>query len=212
PNRGEGGELTRVEAVAEQPPERRDAAAAGSAERHGPDQARVRGLRKERKGEGGGEEVAAVDHGTQNPRLRTWNPAACRMPSSELAVLSLVRATRPHRALILSLGHRLHPLVEEALQATPVVGLGGVDVPLRVGRDAVDRVELARHLAALAEAREDFERLAIEDPHLLVVAVREVDELLLRIVGEGDVPRRTVAERALAHPGFLDELAFGREH
>src|SRR3954451_21700346 len=92
---------------------------------------------------------------------------------------------RPHRPLILTLGHALHPLVEEALQAAAVVGLGGVDVPLRVGGYAVHGVELAGHLAAVAEAGQDLERLAIEDPHLLVLAVGEVDELLLRIVREG---------------------------
>src|SRR5207302_10792489 len=99
----------------------------------------------------------------------------------------------------------------EALQAAAVVGFGRVDVALRVGGDAMDRVELSRHLAAVAEAREDFERLPIEDPDLLVVAVDEVDVLLRRVVAERDVPRRSVAERPLAHPGFLDELAFGRE-
>src|SRR5947207_1066549 len=35
--------------------------------------------------------------------------------------------------------------------------------------------------------------------------------LLLRIVRERDVPRRSVAVRLLAHPRFLDELAFRRE-
>src|SRR5580765_4171214 len=116
---------------------------------------------------------------------------------------------RPDRSLVFALGHRLHPLVEEALQAAAVVGLGRVDVPLRVGGDAVDGVELAGHLAAVAEAGEDLERLPIENPDLLVLAVREVDELLLRIVRERDVPGRAVAERPLGHPRFLHELAVG---
>ena len=109
-------------------------------------------------------------------------------------------------------GDRRHPFVEEPLQAAAVVGLGRVDVALRVGGDAVHGVELAGHLAAVAEAGEDLERLPIEDPDLLVLAVGEVDELLLRIVREGDVPGRAVAERALADPRFLDELAVRREH
>src|SRR5215470_12695282 len=87
----------------------------------------------------------------------------------------------PDRPLILALGDRLHPLVEEPLQAAAVVGFGRVDVALRVGGDAVHGVELAGHLAAVAEAREDFQRLAIENPDAFVFAVGEVDELLLRV-------------------------------
>src|ERR1051325_12248730 len=63
---------------------------------------------------------------------------------------------RPDGSLIFAFRHRLHPLVEEALQAAAVVRLGRISISLRVGRDAVDRVELSRHLAAVAEAREDL--------------------------------------------------------
>src|ERR1700748_3783134 len=135
--------------------------------------------------------------------------AISHKPSAMHRLLSTLR--RPHRALILALRDALHALVEEALQAAAVVGLGRVDVAFRVGRDAVHGVELAGHLAAIAEAREDLEGLTIEDPDLLVLAVGQVDELLLRIVRERDVPGRSVAEGALADPGFLDELAFRRE-
>src|SRR3954468_21347475 len=118
--------------------------------------------------------------------------ATSHKPSALDALLSTLRG--PHRPLILALGHALHPLVEEALQAAAVVGFRRVDVPLRVGRDAVHREELPGHLAAVAEAGENLERLPVEDPHLLVLAVRQVDELLQRIVRERDVPRRAVAE------------------
>src|ERR1043166_1492862 len=91
--------------------------------------------------------------------------------SHDTAERRLFRAARPNRSLILALGDRLHALQHETLQAAAVVGLGRVDVALRVGGDAVDGVELTGHLAAVAEAREDLERLSIEDPYALVLAV-----------------------------------------
>src|SRR3954465_9028102 len=107
-----------------------------------------------------------------------------------LAMDGLLRTLgRPDRSLILALGYALHALVEEALQPAAVVGLGRIDVALRVGGDAVDGVELSGHLAAVAEAGEDLERLAIQDPYFLVVAIGEVDELLLRVIRKSDVPR-----------------------
>src|SRR6266705_5651222 len=88
---------------------------------------------------------------------------------------SLGAGARPDRALILALRDAVHALVQEPLQAPPVVGLGRVEVALRVGGDAVHGVELPGLLAAVAEARQDFERLPIENPDALVFAVGEVD-------------------------------------
>src|SRR6185295_12178289 len=106
--------------------------------------------------------------------------AAARKSRRVTGAAELLGASaRPHRTLVFALRHAVHPLVEEALQPPAVIGLGRVEVALRVGGDAVNGVELSRHLAAVAEAGEDFERLAIEDPDLLVVPVGEVDELLL---------------------------------
>src|SRR5262245_26477285 len=51
-------------------------------------------------------------------------------------------SSRPHRSLF-PLRHGLEPLVSKLLHAFPFVGLGRVEVALRVGRDAVNRVELA---------------------------------------------------------------------
>ena len=90
------------------------------------------------------------------------------------------------------------PLVDELLQAPALVGLGRVDVALRVGRDAVHGEELAGLAAAVAEARQDLQRVALDDVDLLVLAVGEVEILLLRILRERDVPDRAVAERASA--------------
>src|SRR5262245_36286622 len=84
---------------------------------------------------------------------------------------------RPDGALI-RLGHRRKAFVDELLQPLSAIGLGGVDVALRVGRDAVHGIELTRLAAAVAEARELGERLAIEDVNLLVGAVGEIHVFL----------------------------------
>src|SRR4051794_24031871 len=95
--------------------------------------------------------------------------AISHKPSAMSRLLSTLR--RPNSTLVFTLRDALHSFIEEALQTPAVVGLGRVDVPLRVGGDAVHRVELSGHLAAVAEAGQDLERLPVEDPHLLVLAV-----------------------------------------
>src|SRR3954470_20867198 len=94
--------------------------------------------------------------------------------------------------------------LHEFLYALALVGFSGVDGALRVHGDAADAVELARVAATLAEAADRVERRAIEDPHLLVVAVGDVELTLIR--RERDVPHRTVALRLLRHDPFLDEF------
>src|SRR5437867_4435305 len=64
---------------------------------------------------------------------------------------------RPWDALI-GLRDGAHAFVDEALDARAGVGLGGVDVAFRVGRDVVDAEELARLSSAVTEAGQDFER------------------------------------------------------
>src|SRR5689334_16306591 len=95
---------------------------------------------------------------------------------------------RPDGPLLV--GNRADALVRELLDAFSLVGLRRVDVALRVGRDAVDRVELAGLASAVAEARQLRHRLPIEDVNLLVGAVGEEEVFLLRVTGEGDVPGR----------------------
>ena len=56
-----------------------------------------------------------------------------------------------------------HALVDEPLQAFSFLGLGRVEVALRVDRDAVHAVELAGLPAAVAEGRQLLQRLAIDD-------------------------------------------------
>src|SRR5689334_5444565 len=95
------------------------------------------------------------------------------------------------------LRHRREALVDELLHALALVGLGCIDVALRVGRDAVDGVELAGLPAAVAERGEFGHRQSIEDMNLLVGAVGEVEVFLVAILREGNVPHGAVALRVL---------------
>src|SRR5690606_33983271 len=67
--------------------------------------------------------------------------------------------------------------------------------------------ELARIPAAVAETRQDLERLAFHDVDLHVLAVSKVDETLVRVVRERDVPDRAIAESRGSDALFLDERA-----
>src|SRR5215813_7002529 len=103
-------------------------------------------------------------------------------------------------------------LVDKLLHPLSFVGLGGVEVPLGIGGDAVYSVELAGLAPAVAEVGELLHGLAQDDPHLLVLAVGEEHEALLRILRKRDVPRRSRPQRLPGVPLLLHELAFRREH
>src|SRR6266542_3002540 len=77
------------------------------------------------------------------------------------------RSCGPHGSLFL-LRHGAEPFVYEFLHAAALIGFGGVQVSLRIHRDAVHRIELARVVAAFAEVRELSQRLAIVDVELLI--------------------------------------------
>src|SRR5262252_1063157 len=67
-------------------------------------------------------------------------------------------------------------LVDELLHPLRVVDLGRVDVALPVHRHVVDPVELARIAPAPREARQHLAVVAQEEPHVVVLAVRGVEE------------------------------------
>src|SRR5579864_9216754 len=112
---------------------------------------------------------------------------------------------RPHHALILR--HLRDALEHEPLGAPALVRLRREDVALRVGRDAVHAEELPRLPAAIAETRDDLERVAKQDVHPLVLAVSQIEILLLGIRGERNVPRRPVAARLREEVRLLHERA-----
>src|SRR5262245_11974698 len=120
-------------------------------------------------------------------------------------------ALRPEHALVAG-DDVAHALVDELLDTLTLPGLGRVEVALGVGRDRVHAVELARLAAAVAEGGDLLERVAHDDAHAVVHAVGHVDEALLRIARERDVPGGARAERVLGEERFLDELAVGLEH
>src|SRR6185503_9232431 len=78
---------------------------------------------------------------------------------------------------------------------------GDVDVALRVGRDVMAAADLSRQL----DAADNLHRLAVDDDD--VVAVADVEELLVGIGGERQVARKL---RVGLHD-LLQELAVGRE-
>ena len=90
-----------------------------------------------------------------------------------------------------------HALVHELLHALAAIGLGREDVALGVGGDAVHGIEFAGLPSAVAEAGQNLQRLAVDNVDLLVRAVGQIDVLLLRVLGERDVPDRAVAQGVL---------------
>src|ERR1700730_4175170 len=86
--------------------------------------------------------------------------------------------------------NRSHPDQLELLDA-PVDRLersdfSGVQVALRINRQVVKSTELAGRRAPLSESIEELQRLALEDHHLRLASVRDVQEFLPRISREGD--------------------------
>ena len=69
----------------------------------------------------------------------------------------------------------------------------------------MDREEEPRLAPPVAEAREDFQVQPVHDVHLHVLPVGQVHVLLLGVAGEGDVPRRPVAQRARRDPDLVHE-------
>src|SRR5688572_3701145 len=112
---------------------------------------------------------------------------------------------RPDHALVAR--DARDPAVHELLHPLPLVRLGRVDVAAGVGDDAVHGEELPRLAPAVAELRQDLERLAVHHVDALVLPVGEVEVALLRVAREGDVPHRAVAQRARRDLLLLHERA-----
>src|SRR5690349_5850362 len=76
--------------------------------------------------------------------------------------------------------NRAETLINEALHALSFPRLGRVDVPLRIGGDTVHPEELTRLPPAIAERRQLLQRVALDDPHLLIGTISQIHVALLR--------------------------------
>src|SRR5262245_29492012 len=132
-----------------------------------------------------------------------------RTPSREKSASG--RGLRPDRALRRA-RHGADALEHELLEAFPLPRFSREQVAFRVDRDAVDAEELPGLTAAVAKARDDLQRLPLDHVDALVHSVGKEQVLLLGIFREGDVPRRSAAERVFLDELLFDELAFWREH
>src|SRR4051812_48408589 len=149
-------------------------------------------------------------------KTRWPTPNAARR-ATKLAPMNTFRRFMVCVPLILATG-------DELLDALAVVLLARVHVALRVDGDAADGQEASRLASALSNRADFVERGAIEDAHLLVLAVRDEQVALLRIVRERDVPHRSErgdraelarddgAAGVLGDDRFLHELAGLAEH
>ena len=94
---------------------------------------------------------------------------------------------RPQHTLIF-FRNRRHAFVNEFLHALAAVGFGGEEIAFRIGSDAVYGVELAGLAPAVAEAGQDFQRVAKQDVNFFIRAISQKNVGLLGILGKGDVP------------------------
>src|SRR5688572_33230121 len=62
-------------------------------------------------------------------------------------------------------------------------------------------------MSGMSERADDFERVAPQNPDLLIGAVVDDEKVLRRIDGKREIPYRTAAKRALRDERFLDERA-----
>src|SRR5712692_4132914 len=90
------------------------------------------------------------------------------------------RSFRPQDSLIF-LRDRPQSFVNELLHALPPIRLGYIDVAFRIRSDAVRAVEFTGLASALAECRQNFERIAEENVDAVVLPIGQIDILLLRV-------------------------------
>src|SRR5438067_4768310 len=100
----------------------------------------------------------------------------------------------------------------ELLDTFAVVDLGRIDVTFGVDRHRVNPVKLPGVAAAAAEGADDAAVLALEHPHLVVLAIGAQQIDLPGVGPDRNVPHRAVAERILLEEPYLDERAVLPEH
>src|SRR5215471_3119402 len=83
-------------------------------------------------------------------------------------------------------------LFHELLRPTAPTDFGGVDVPLRIDGQMMQRLELSRPWAGTPKCTGCFKRLPIQNHDLRIAEIRHIQELLLR------VRRKSESGRSLA--------------
>jgi len=102
--------------------------------------------------------------------------------------------------------------VNEPLNALAFVGLSNEEVAFRIDGEIMRAVELSGPVPSVPERFDDSQRAAFENVDLLVGAIDDEREPLIRIGREADVPHRSAAEGLLRDEGLPDERAFLREN
>src|SRR5262245_59214092 len=116
----------------------------------------------------------------------------------------MLLSRRPNYSLIL-LHNRRDTLINKPLYPLAAIRLRRIQVALRIGREAVDAVELPGLPPALAETREELQRVAQDHVDLRILAIGEIQVRLLRVARERDVPRGSRSQRLAVIERFLHE-------
>src|SRR6266702_1028112 len=134
------------------------------------------------------------------------------MSAQDLFGALRIDGTAPYHVLLQQRAQGHHALVYVFLHPLTAIGFGGVDVALGVRHNTVHGIELTGRPSAANEPVKRLRDLAVEDMDVLVGAVRDVQELLLRIAGGGDHPHQSVALGVGLDDILLEIRAIGLEN
>ena len=98
-------------------------------------------------------------------------------------------------------------LVNKLLYALAFIGLSCIDVALTIRSETVRCVELAWATSSVTEACQNFQSFSFNYVYLEVLSIRQVQVLLLSILGEIDIPSRTLVQCLRSYLCFFHESA-----
>ena len=105
---------------------------------------------------------------------------------------------RPQHSLI-RFRYGSKSFVNELLDPLAAVSFGSVDVAFGIGGDAVDAIEFARLPPALAERRQHFQRVAVDDMNAVVFAVRKINVFSVAGLSKKRCPKRNPTLASVFH-------------
>src|SRR6266566_7392841 len=100
------------------------------------------------------------------------------LPACSSEACLLVR-TQPDLSVSIGQGEFLNPLTGTYF--------AGIEVSMRVHGDRVDHMELTRHRAVTPDRTHQGSGFAVMDPDLVIVAVRDQNVFLSRVMREGEI-------------------------